>query len=89
MSNSLLLPAEEAQEIEQKAHQAQLEREKHNWEKRSQTGRIMPGEQLSQKEMNDRLWAFMCVWTSCVLIASLTPRTQELQTHRFRRRGDG
>ncbi|KZW04276.1 hypothetical protein EXIGLDRAFT_21508 [Exidia glandulosa HHB12029] len=59
VSNSLFMPADEALEIEQKAHQAQLERQRRDWEKRNQTGRVMPGEQLTQKEMNARLWAFM------------------------------
>lgn len=56
---SLFIPAEEAEAIEQRAHQAQLEREKQQYEKNVQRGHIMPGEQLTQKQINDRLWAFM------------------------------
>ncbi|EJD53552.1 hypothetical protein AURDEDRAFT_52660 [Auricularia subglabra TFB-10046 SS5] len=58
-AGSLFMPAEEADAIEQRAHQAQLEREKQHYEKSVQRGHIMPGEQLTQKQINERLWAFM------------------------------
>lgn len=51
----------EAIEIEQKAHVAALERQKHKMEKRMQRALTRPGEELTSEEREARLLAFMCV----------------------------
>ena len=70
----MVLAAEQADAILVPAIQREDERERRMWEKRTQTGRIMPGEQLTQKQINERLWAFM-------FVSKLEPRRRQSITH--------
>lgn len=49
----------QAVQLEQKAHIEDTERQQRELERKQRRGMILPGEQLTQKEKDARLWAFM------------------------------
>ncbi|KAF7332128.1 hypothetical protein MKEN_00093800 [Mycena kentingensis (nom. inval.)] len=53
------LSMQEAIEIEQAAHRADKQRQERILEKRQRRGMPMPGEELTRKEREARIWAFM------------------------------
>ncbi|KAJ7638692.1 hypothetical protein FB45DRAFT_409189 [Roridomyces roridus] len=53
------LSMQEAIQLEQQAHQADKERQERLLEKRKRMGLAVPGEQLTRKEREERMWAFM------------------------------
>ena len=61
------LSFQEAIELEQRAHAADLERRRKQEEKRQRTGMPLKGEVLTRQERESRIWAFMSVSKYSVL----------------------